>query len=117
MNKYIDYFTIDEGYWPEINPSSIKDPKNKWEKTYPHKTFIKLLAATERMLARATNIDKRGIWIEGSYGVGKSRVAWTLKNLLECSEQQLRDFFAEYPSLQQEPDLLNKLIAHKQGKS
>ncbi|MDR1321234.1 MAG: hypothetical protein LBK56_07390 [Gracilibacteraceae bacterium] len=116
MNKYNEYFDIDEGYWPEINPSSIKDPSNKWEKTFPHKTFVDLLKATERMLARGTNSDKKGIWIEGAYGTGKSRVAWTLKNLLDCSDAALENYFAEYPALQDEPDLRDKLLGHKQGK-
>ena len=64
---YSEYFDIDEGYYPEINPNSIKDRANKWEKTFPHKTFIELLKAMERMLARGANADKKGIWIEGAY--------------------------------------------------
>lgn len=116
MNNYSEYFDIDEGYWPEINPSSIKDPLNKWEKTFPHKTFVDLLKATERMLARGTNSDKKGIWIEGAYGTGKSRVAWTLKNLIDCPDDALKTYFEEYAALQTEPDLRDKLLGHKQGK-
>ncbi|OGU05541.1 MAG: hypothetical protein A2075_23910 [Geobacteraceae bacterium GWC2_58_44] len=116
MNKYSEYFEIDEGYWPEINPSSIKDPLNKWQKTFPHKTFIDLLKATERMLARGTNSDKKGTWIEGAYGTGKSRVAWALKNLLDCSDDEFKAYFMEYDALKKEPDLRDKLLGHKQGK-
>ncbi|MDR1379456.1 MAG: hypothetical protein LBJ36_10460 [Synergistaceae bacterium] len=115
MNKYREYFEIDEEYFPEINESSIKAGVD-WRKTFPHKTFIDLLKATERMLARATNNDKKSIWVEGAFGTGKSRVVWTLKNLLDCSEDKLKAYFAEYPDLQKQPDLLNKLLGHKQGK-
>ena len=116
MNKYSEYFDIDEGYWPEITERSILDPSNRWEKTFPHETFVDLLKATERMLARGTNNDKKGIWIEGAYGTGKSRVAWTLKNLLDCSDDALKAYFAEYPVLQKEPDLRDKFLGQKQGK-
>ena len=52
MSTYSDYFDIDEGYYPEINPNSISDPNSRWDRTFPHKTFVQLLQATERMLAR-----------------------------------------------------------------
>ena len=116
MNKYNEYFDVDAGYRPEINPSSIKDEHLRWVDTFPHKTFIELLKATERMLARGTNTDKKGIWIEGAYGTGKSRIAWTLKNILECSEQELINYFDKYPALKCESDLRDKLIAAKEGK-
>ena len=67
------------------------------------------------MLARETNTDKKGIWIEGAYGTGKSRVAWTLKSLLECSPEELNSYFDEYDNLKRQPDLRDKLLAHKGG--
>ena len=63
-NKYFEYFAIDEGYYPEINESSIKDPKNKWQYTFPHKDIVELLKSMERALSRS---DKKSLWIEGSY--------------------------------------------------
>ena len=32
---YNDFFEVDEGYYPEINPNSIKDAKNPWNKISP----------------------------------------------------------------------------------
>ena len=115
MNKYSEYFDIDQEYFPEINESSIKAGID-WQKTFPHKTFVDLLKATERMLARGANSDKKGIWVEGAYGTGKSRVVWTLKNLLDCTDEELKSYFAEYSTLQAEPDLRDKLLGHKKGK-
>ena len=34
--KYAEYFEIDEGYYPEINESSISALNNKWQDTFPH---------------------------------------------------------------------------------
>lgn len=114
--KYSEYFYIDPTYYPEINPDSVKDPENRWQATFPHKTFIELLEAAERMLARETGRDKHGIWVEGSYGTGKSRVVWALQNLLTCSEAEFREYFDRFEVLRKKPDLMNKFLAHKEGK-
>jgi hypothetical protein len=112
MNKYSDYFEIDPKYYPVIDESSIKEGID-WKRTFPHKTFIDLLKATERMLARSSNLDKRSVWIEGAYGTGKSLIAWTLKNLLDCHEKELKDYFDKYSTLKVETDLRDRLITHK----
>ncbi|MBQ7256248.1 MAG: hypothetical protein IJS60_00965 [Abditibacteriota bacterium] len=114
MKKYIDYFDIDPSYYPEINPDSIKD--QKWYRTTPHKTFIDVLKQVERTLSRETTEACKGIWIEGSYGTGKSRVIWTIDNILTCSNEELSKYFNSYALLQQEKDLLNKINALKSGK-
>ena len=115
-NFYKDYFEIDKAYYPEVNEHNKNNVD--WRKTYPHETFVELLDKTERMLARGLESDKKGIWIEGAYGTGKSRVALTLKNILECSNDELKAYFeadANLP-LHGKKDLLKKLQAHKSGK-
>ena len=112
-SKYNEYFVIDEGYYPEINESSIKDPKNKWQSTFPHTAVVSLLKSVERALSRA---DKKGIWIEGSYGTGKSRIVWMLQNLLTCSESDFDAYFDEYDNLRGEIDLRERLRTIRNGK-
>ena len=60
-NNYCEYFDFDEYYFPQINDSSIKEDPSLWKNTYPHETFISMLKATERVLARQV---KRSIWME-----------------------------------------------------
>lgn len=113
---YSEFFSVNKGYYPEINPDSVKDPENRWQDTYPHKSFVELLKAVERMLARETSGKKHSIWLHGSYGTGKSRVVWTINKLLTCPEEELIRYFDENPSLKTEMDLRDKLIAHKRGR-
>lgn len=104
--KYSEYFEIDKNYYPEINPDSVKNTGNEWQYTYPHETFVELLSSVERMLSRENSELRKGIWIEGSYGTGKSRVVWALKNLLECSEKEFRDYFEKnHDEFKKVPDL------------
>lgn len=112
-NKYFDYFEIDEGYYPEINESSIKDPKNKWQSTFPHKDIVALLKLTERALSRT---EKKSLWIEGSYGTGKSRILWMMKNLLTCPEKEFDAYFDDYENLREEIDLRERLRTIRNGK-
>ncbi len=114
-NYYKDYFEIDENYFPVIDQHSIASGA-KWQDTFPHETVVGLFKRMERMLARATNNDKHGIWIEGAYGTGKSRAAWTMKNLLDCPAKELDEYFDRYEPLRKQPDLRKKLQAHKDGR-
>lgn len=113
LKKYLEYFVIDEGYYPEINESSIKDPKNKWQNTFPHRDIVELLKNLERALSRS---DKKSLWVEGAYGTGKSRILWMMKNLLTCSESDFDAYFDEYENLRSEIDLRERLRTIRKGK-
>lgn len=107
--KYCEYFNVNEKYFPCIDESAINDGAT-WDTTYPHETFIELLNLTEKMLSGNTN---RSIWIHGAYGTGKSQCAYTLKKLLEVSEEEVRTYWDKYDTLKKNPVLLEKLIGHK----
>lgn len=112
VNKYREYFDIDEDYFPQINESSIAAAKpDFWMRTYPHQTFISMLSNMERVLARQ---EKRSLWIEGAYGTGKSQCAYALKKIIDVPEEELRAYWDKYEPLKKKPDLLEKLVGHKQ---
>lgn len=114
-DNYRTYFDLDDAYFPQINETTIE--KAKWENTYPHETFIKLLESVHNMLDGKT---KRSVWIHGSYGTGKSQCAFALKKILEVSDDKLKAYWSQpeqsaWP-LNKKPDLLTKLIGHKSRK-
>ncbi len=107
--KYDQFFDVDEKYFPCIDDSAIAGGA-RWETTYPHATFIKLLRSTENMLGGSTN---RSIWIHGAYGTGKSQCAFALKRILEVPEDELKTYWNSYDVLKKERDLLTKLLGHR----
>ena len=107
--KYDQFFDVDKNYFPCIDDSAIAGGA-RWDTTYPHATFIKLLRATENMLGGSTN---RSIWIHGAYGTGKSQCAFALKRILEVPEDELKTYWDSYDALRKENDLLTKLIGHR----
>lgn len=110
-NKYRDYFSIDEDYFPSVNAELINSGKVDWKKFYPHDTFKKLLKDMEGVLSRQ---QKLSIWVEGAYGTGKSHAVLTLKKLLDASAEEMKEYFDKYNLSN---DLFNKLQGAKnQGK-
>lgn len=116
LKKYNEFFAVDESYYPEITPNSIKEDAEGWMHTWPHPTFVELLEKTERMLSREARGKKHCIWVQGAFGTGKSRVIWTLRELLTCSVEKFNEYFDKYEALKAKPDLRGKLLAHKQGR-
>lgn len=106
---YDQYFDVNEKYFPCIDDSAIKGGA-RWDDTYPHSEFIKLLYAAENMLGGSTN---RSIWIHGAYGTGKSKCAYALKKILEVSDQELEDYWNSFDTLKKENDLLLKIKGYR----
>lgn len=105
--KYLDYFDIDPGYFPVINEAVIEHSPDLWKNFFPHKTFIGLLENVVSMLENKTH---RSIWVDGSYGTGKSYAVLTLKKLLEASDEEMKAYFDKYVLSN---DLYNKLTQQK----
>jgi hypothetical protein len=109
-NKYCDYFDIDEKYFPQVTESSIADDPECWKRTFPHSTFIEMLRDFERCMAR---LEKRSLWIQGAYGVGKSQCAYTLKMLFDAPEEELLAYWNGFEPLKKHKGLLESLIGHR----
>lgn len=110
IQKYKDFFEVDENYFPCIDDSAIEAGAS-WEDTYPHKAFVDLLKNVESMLGGTT---KRSVWIHGAYGTGKSKCAYALKKILEVPEDELQTYWNHHEVLRNNRDLLTKLLGHKE---
>lgn len=91
--RYSQYFDIDEKYYAVVTKQLIDEGKVKWEGFYPHETFIQLLHQVTDMLSGKEN---KSIWVEGTYGTGKSHAALTVKCLLEAPDEAVRAYFKDY---------------------
>ena len=103
--RYSQYFNIYEKYYSVVTKKLIDEGKVRWEGFYPHETFIQLLHQVVTMLSGK---ETKSIWIEGTYGTGKSHAALTLKCLLEAPEDAVRAYFEDYGLSK---DLCNKFLA------
>jgi len=103
LEKYRNYFSIDEDYFPAVTEDLINHGKVSWQKYYPHETFVKLIKDTVSVLSRQQKVS---IWVEGAYGTGKSHAVLTLKKLLDAPKDEVRDYFQKYAL---DNDLCNKL--------
>ena len=109
IKKYRDYFAIDPEYFPAVDEKLIDQGKVDWKKFYPHATFVSLLKNVVRVLERK---DKLSLWVEGSYGTGKSHAVLTLKKLLDAPVAELSEYFDRYNL---DKDLLNKFKGLKES--
>ena len=103
--KYRNYFQIDESYFPAVNEDVIRTQPDVWKSYYPHESFIKLLKQVKEVL---NGNQKVSIWVEGPYGTGKSHAVLTLKKILECSNDELKEYFDKFSSVFKTNDLYNE---------
>jgi hypothetical protein len=106
--SYREYFNIDPEYFPQVDKRIIEDQPDLWKKFYPHPSFVQLLKAMVDVLERK---QKLSVWVDGAYGTGKSHAVFTLKKLIDASEQETVDYFQHYGL---DNLLCKKLIAQKQ---
>jgi len=103
--SYSQYFKIDEKYHSVVTKDLIEKGEVRWDAFYPHETFVHLLRQTVDMLSGK---ESKSIWVEGTYGTGKSHAALALKCLLEASDNEVRHYFTDFGLSM---DLCNKFLA------
>lgn len=93
INKpYKHFFDIDENYYSSISDELLAGKFIDWNSFYPHSTFVTLLKNTASILRREQQLS---VWVEGEYGTGKSHAVFTLKKILDASEDEVLKYFQE----------------------
>lgn len=103
--SYSQYFKIDEKYHAVVTRDLIEKGEVRWDGFYPHETFIRFLRQTVDVLSGK---ESKSIWVEGTYGTGKSHAALALKCLLEAPDSEVRRYFTDFGL---NMDLCNKFLA------
>ena len=91
--SYRDYFNIDPEYFPQVDKRIIDQQPELWKKFYPHPSFVQLLKSMVDVLERK---QKLSVWVDGAYGTGKSHAVFTLKKLIDASEEETTAYFEHY---------------------
>ena len=107
--KYRHYFDIDPNFFPVVDEDVINKIPDMWKSFYPHRTFVNLIRDTVNVLSRR---QKLNIWVDGTYGTGKSYAVHTLKCMLDAPAEEVEAYFKKY-NLDQ--DLCNKFVSEKKA--
>lgn len=105
--SYREYFNIDPEYFPQVNKKLIDEQPDLWKKFYPHPSFVQLLKAVVDVLERK---QKLSIWVDGAYGTGKSHAVFTLKKLIDSTDEETTEYFEQN---ELDPFLCKKLLTQK----
>lgn len=104
---YREYFDISPKYYAAVTADLIARGEVSWKGFLPHPSFVKLLEVSYKALSRQ---DPRSIWVEGSYGTGKSHAVLTVKSILDATDEEVIEYFDD---LGLSHDLRDKYVSLK----
>lgn len=105
--SYREYFNIDPEYFPQVDKRIIEEQPDLWKKFFPHPSFVQLLKSMVDVLERK---QKLSVWVDGAYGTGKSHAVFTLKKLIDATDEETTAYFERYGL---DSFLCKKLITQK----
>ena len=81
--KYSDYLQINPSFESVVDIDADSRNKNLWREYIVGEDMEKLMNCLCQTLGNETPDARRGLWVYGSYGTGKSYAAILLKHLIE----------------------------------
>jgi hypothetical protein len=99
MRLYSEYIEIDPNFIDIFTEEADQNYPSLWTNFIPHQSFKEIFSKLIESLERGKAIDKKSIWIQGSYGTGKTYTSFFLKHLLEDDISKIEDYISQYPEL------------------
>ncbi len=96
--KYCEIIGLYEYFEPFYDITH--EHKTYWKRFIPNDKFYDILRITLDSIESTTPQNKKSIWIQGTYGTGKSHASAVIKHLLWDDYQEIEEFLGRFPNIQ-----------------
>lgn len=96
--KYKEILGLYEYFQPTYDITNEK--KDYWKQFIPTHDFIEILKTLLNSLESNNPKEKKSLWIQGTYGTGKSHATAVVKHLLSDPIESISDFIEKIPNSQ-----------------
>ena len=110
MVKYSDYITMQN--FIDVYDITAEKNKDAWKSFIPTKQFCDLLRRSLDALTSSEDSKRKGVWVRGSFGTGKSHASAVIKHLLCDEESEIQDYYASI----EDKALRERIKAFRNGK-
>ena len=93
---YKEYIKVEEDFIPVFSFASDKSHPERWKSFYPHESFRNIFTLTVETLEKASAAKDRPIWINGSYGTGKTFASFVIKHIFEDDFSEVEKYFRHH---------------------
>jgi DNA replication protein DnaC len=88
--KYSEFLSLDSSFHPVFDITN--EIENMWKRFIPTPNFYDALSKTLDSLEGNEQKNRLSIWLQGSYGTGKSHSTSVIKHLLSDNLNMIDDF-------------------------
>lgn len=91
MAKYSDYITMQN--FIDVYDITAEKNKDAWKSFIPTNQFCDLLRRSLDALTSSEESKRKGVWVRGTFGTGKSHASAVVKHLLCDEEVEIEDYY------------------------
>jgi hypothetical protein len=109
MNNYNEIIELNKFFKPYYDLTS--EEENYWKTFIPNEQFYNALRITLLAIENDNLSEHSSIWMQGTYGTGKSFATAVIKNLLFKGSDEIDEFIEQFTDIQ----LKHKLLAYREN--